>query len=44
MAFEDETTITQKPYIRKSFSIKGKQQKIEHNDSRKKFCPLQLHL
>jgi hypothetical protein len=37
MAFEDETTITQKPYIRKSFSFKGKQQKIEHNGSRKKF-------
>jgi transposase len=37
VAFEDETTITQKPCIRKSMSFEGEQQKIEHNGSRKKF-------
>jgi hypothetical protein len=37
MAFEDETTITQKPCIRKSMSLEGQQHKIEHNGSRKKF-------
>jgi hypothetical protein len=37
VAFEDETTITQKPCIRKSMSLKGEQQKIEHTGSRKKF-------
>jgi hypothetical protein len=37
LVFEDETTITQKPCIRKSMSFEGEQQKIEHNDSRKKF-------
>ena len=37
MAFEDETTITQKPCIRKSMSFEGEQQKIEHDGSRKKF-------
>lgn len=37
MAFEDETTITQKPCIRKSMSFEGEQQKIEHTGSRKKF-------
>jgi DDE superfamily endonuclease len=37
IAFEDETTITQKPCIRKSMSFEGELQKIEHNGSRKKF-------
>ncbi|MBV9178224.1 MAG: transposase [Nitrososphaeraceae archaeon] len=37
MVFEDETTITQKPCIRKSMSFEGQQQIIEHNGSRKKF-------
>ena len=37
LVFEDETTITQKPCIRKSMSFEGQQQKIEHNGSRKKF-------
>ena len=37
LAFEDETTITQKPCVRKSMSFEGEQQKIEHNGSRKKF-------
>jgi DDE superfamily endonuclease len=37
MAFEDETTITQKPCIHKSMSFEGQQQRIEHNGSRKKF-------
>src|SRR6478735_11578920 len=37
LVFEDETTITQKPSIRKSMSFEGEQQKIEHNGSRKKF-------
>ena len=36
MAFEDETTITQKPCIHKSMSFEGQQQRIEHNGSRKK--------
>ena len=31
MAFEDETTITQKPCIHKSMSFEGKPLKIEHN-------------
>jgi hypothetical protein len=35
--FEDETTITQKPCIRKSMSFEGEQQRIEHTGSRKKF-------
>jgi hypothetical protein len=37
LVFEDETTITQKPCVRKSMSFEGEQQKIEHNGSRKKF-------
>jgi hypothetical protein len=37
VAFEDETTITQKPYLRKSMSLEGEQQRIEHNGSRNKF-------
>ena len=37
MAFEDETTITQKPCIHKSMSFEGQQQRIEHNGSRRKF-------
>ncbi|MGC1928321.1 MAG: transposase, partial [Candidatus Nitrosopolaris sp.] len=37
MVFEDETTITQKPCIRKSLSFEGEQQKIGYNGSRKKF-------
>ena len=38
LVFEDETTITQKPCIRKSMSFQGEQQKIEHNgSSRNKF-------
>ena len=37
LVFEDETTITQKPCIRKSMSFEGEQHKIEHNGSRKKF-------
>ena len=37
LVFEDETTITQKPCIRKSMSFEGEQQKIEHNGSREKF-------
>jgi hypothetical protein len=39
LVFEDETTtITQKPCIRKSFSLEGEQQKIEDNgSSRNKF-------
>ena len=37
LVFEDETTITQKPCIRKSMSFEGQQHKIEHNGSRKKF-------
>jgi transposase len=38
LAFEDETTITQKPCIRKSMFFEGgEQQKIEHTGTRKKF-------
>ena len=37
LVFEDETIVTQKPCIRKSMSFEGKQQKIGHNGSRKKF-------
>ena len=37
LVFEDETTITQKPCIRKSMSFEGQQQKIEHNGNKKKF-------
>jgi DDE superfamily endonuclease len=37
LVFEDETTITQKPCIRKSMSFEGQQYKIEYNGSRKKF-------
>ena len=37
LVFEDETTITQKPCIRKSMSFEGQQHKIGHNGSRKKF-------
>ena len=37
LVFEDQTTITQKPCIRKSMSFENEQQKIEHNGSRKKF-------
>lgn len=40
LAFEDETTITQKPRIRDSMSFEGEQQKIGHNGSRKKFYAL----
>ncbi|PWU79098.1 MAG: hypothetical protein DLM72_19030 [Candidatus Nitrosopolaris wilkensis] len=36
-SFEDETTITQKPHIRKSMSFEGEQEKIEHTGNRKKF-------
>jgi hypothetical protein len=36
LVFEDETTITQKPCIRKSMSFQDEQQKIEPNGSRKK--------
>lgn len=37
LAFEDETTVTQKPCILKSMSFEGYQHKIEHNGSRKRF-------
>jgi DDE superfamily endonuclease len=37
LAFEDETTLTQKPCILKSMSFEGEQLKIEHNGSRKRF-------
>ena len=37
IAFEDETTITQKPHIRKSMSFEGEQQKIAHTGNRMKF-------
>src|SRR5438093_650672 len=37
VAYEDGTTITQKPCVRKSMSFEGEQQKIEHTGSRKKF-------
>ncbi len=37
LVFEDETTITQKPCIRRSMSFEGQQQRIEHDGSRKKF-------
>ena len=37
LVFEDETTITQKPCIRRSMSFEGQQQRIEHNGSRNKF-------
>jgi hypothetical protein len=37
LVFEDETIVTQKPYIRKSMSFQGQQQKIKHNGSRKRF-------
>ena len=37
LVFEDETIETQKPCIRKSMSFEGKQQKIRHNGSRKRF-------
>ncbi|MGA9842260.1 MAG: hypothetical protein WBQ25_08090 [Nitrososphaeraceae archaeon] len=37
LVFEDETTITQKPCIRRSMSFEGQQQRIEHNGSRRKF-------
>jgi hypothetical protein len=37
LVFEDETTIIQKPCIRKSMIFEGKQHKIEHNGSRKKY-------
>ena len=37
LVFEDETTITQKPCMRRSMSFEGQQQKIEHNGSRNKF-------
>ena len=30
ITYEDETTITQKPCIRKSMSFEGEQQRIEH--------------
>jgi hypothetical protein len=37
VAFEDETTITQKPQIRESMSFEGEQQKIACTGNRKKF-------
>lgn len=37
LVFEDETIVTQKPYIRKSMSFEGEQQKVLHNGSRSKF-------
>jgi hypothetical protein len=37
LAFEDETTLTQKPCIRRAMSFEGQQYKIEHNGSRKRF-------
>ena len=37
LVFEDETTITHKPCIRRSMSFEGQQHKIEHNGSRNKF-------
>ena len=37
LVFEDETTITQKPCIRRSMSFEGQQQRIEHTGSRNKF-------
>ena len=37
VVFEDETTITQKPHIRKSTSFEGEQQKIAHTGNRMKF-------
>ena len=38
LVFEDETTITQKPCIRKSMSFEGQQQRIDHhNGIRNKF-------
>lgn len=37
LAFEDETTLTQKPCIRRSMSFEGQQYRIEHNGSRKRF-------
>jgi len=37
LVFEDETIVTQKPCIRKSMSFQGRQQKIRHNGSRKRF-------
>ena len=37
VVFEDETTITQKPHIRKSMSFEGEQQKIAHTGNRMKF-------
>ena len=37
VAFEDETTIIQKPCIRKSMGFDGEQQRIEHNGGRRKF-------
>src|ERR1700757_4682949 len=37
LVFEDETTITQKPCIRRSMGFEGQQQRIEHNGSRNKF-------
>ena len=37
LVFEDETIITQKPYVCKSMSFEGEQQKIEHDGSRNNF-------
>lgn len=37
LVFEDETIVTQKPYIRKSMSFEGEQQKVLHNGSRSNF-------
>lgn len=37
IAFEDETTISQKPCIRKSMSFKGEQYRIEYTGSRNRF-------
>ncbi|MGA7369876.1 MAG: hypothetical protein WBX01_12155, partial [Nitrososphaeraceae archaeon] len=37
LVFEDETTITQKPCIRRSMSFEGQQHKVEHSGSRNRF-------
>jgi DDE superfamily endonuclease len=37
IAFEDETTLTQKPCIRRSMSFEGQQHRIEHNGNRNRF-------
>ena len=37
VAFEDKTTITQKPHISKSMSFEGEQQQLAHTCNRMKF-------